>query len=59
VVVAGHHGDAAGLFDGVDDGPLVRGHDDRAEAGLYGASPDMHDHGLAQEVGEGLSGEPR
>jgi len=59
VVGAGEHRLPAGARHRLGDGRRVRGHGDRAEAGLDGAAPDMHDHGLAADIGERLVGQAR
>ena len=51
------HGLAARRLDGVDDGGVAARHQHRADGGLDRAPPDMHDHGLAVDVGQRLVGQ--
>ena len=51
------HGLAAGRPDGIDDRQLAAGHEHRADGGLDRPPPDMHDHGLAVDIGQRLVGQ--
>ena len=57
VIGIGQHRPPAGDVDGVRDLPLGAGDDHRADVGLDGAPPDMHDHRLAVDVGQRLAGQ--
>ncbi len=55
----GHHRPPAGALDRLGDRRIGAGDDDRPEAGLHGAAPDVHDHRLAGDLGQRLVGQPR
>ncbi len=58
MVRARHQRLAARLQNGVAHGLRVGRHQHRAAIGLNRAPPDMHDHRLPADIGQGLVGEP-